>query len=147
MSLPRHQQSACAKIARGLVSIQDQPGTGELLTIAVSDLFASGSDTVNPAYLSLLNDIGAAAEKVQGRYIVTGHTDDQPLRSFQYSDNFALSRARALQVAGLLKKQIRDPGRVDFVGVGSSEPRFTPANLPENRARNRRVEIMHRTGG
>ena len=141
------RQLLAPQIALGLVSIQDQPGGNELITIAVNDLFASGSEAVNPAYVALVDEIGAAAEKVPGRYIVTGHTDDQPLRSFQYPDNFALSRARALQVAELLKKQVRDPGRVDFVGVGSSEPRFTPPNLPDNRARNRRVEIMHRTGG
>ena len=135
-----------SQIARGLVSVADQPGGNELVTIAVSDLFASGSESVNAPYVSLINEIGAAAEKVPGRYTVTGHTDDQPVRSFRFPDNFALSRERAVQVANLLKTQIHDPGRVDFVGVGSSEPRFTPPGLPENRARNRRVEILHHTG-
>jgi type VI secretion system protein ImpK len=136
-----------AQIAQGLVSVTDQPDGNSLITIAVNDLFASGSEVVNPQYVALINAIGAAAEKVPGRYIVTGHTDDQPLRSFRFPDNFALSRERALQVANVLKTQIHDAGRVDFVGVGSSEPRFTPASLPENRARNRRVEITHRSRG
>jgi type VI secretion system protein ImpK len=135
------------QIARGLVSVEDQPVGNALITIAVNDLFASGSEVVNPQYVSLINAIGAAAEKVPGRYVVTGHTDDQPLRSFRFPDNFALSRERALQVANLLKAQIHDAGRVDFVGVGSAEPRYTPANLPNNRARNRRVEITRRIGG
>jgi type VI secretion system protein ImpK len=52
-----------------------------------------------------------------------------------------------VEVANLMKTQIRDPGRVDFAGKGSSEPRFKPDNVPENRARNRRVEIIHRRGG
>ncbi|MDB6010419.1 MAG: Type secretion system protein ImpK [Gammaproteobacteria bacterium] len=135
------------QIAKGLVSVTDQPDGNSLVTIAVNDLFASGSEVVNPQYVGLINEIGSAAEKVPGRYIVTGHTDDQPLRSFRFPDNFALSRERALQVANVLKTRIHDPGRVDFVGVGSSEPRFTPASLPENRARNRRVEITHRSRG
>ena len=135
-----------SEIAKGLVSITDQPGGNSLITIAVNDLFASGSEVVNPQYVALINEIGAAAEKVPGRYTVTGHTDDQPLRSFRFPDNFALSRERAKQVATLLKTQIHDPGRVDFVGVGSAEPRFTPPSLPANRARNRRVEITHRIG-
>jgi type VI secretion system protein ImpK len=79
--------------------------------------------------------------------MVRGHTDDQPVHSFRFPDNFALSRERAVQVVNLLKTRIHDAGRIDFVGAGSSEPRFTPANLPENRARNRRVEIIHRRGG
>jgi type VI secretion system protein ImpK len=136
-----------SQIAKGLVSVTDQPGGNALITIAVNDLFASGSEVVNPQYVALINEIGAAAQKVPGRYTVTGHTDDQPLRSFRFPDNFALSRERAKQVATLLKTQIHDPGRVDFVGVGSAEPRFTPAGLPENRARNRRVEITQRAGG
>jgi type VI secretion system protein ImpK len=136
-----------SQIARGLVSITDQPGGNELITIAVNDLFASGSEMVSSQYAPLIDEIGAAAQKVPGRYTVTGHTDDQPVRSFRFPDNFALSRERAVQVANLLKKQIHDSGRVDFVGVGSSEPRYTPPVLPENRARNRRVEIMHHTGG
>jgi type VI secretion system protein ImpK len=135
-----------AEIAKGLISITDQPGGNSLITIAVNDLFASGSEVVNPQYVTLINEIGAAAEKVPGRYVVTGHTDDQPVHSFRFPDNFALSRERAKQVATLLKAQIHDPGRVDFLGVGSAEPRFTPPDLPENRARNRRVEITHRIG-
>ena len=135
-----------AEIAKGLIAITDQPGGNSLITIAVNDLFASGSEIVNPQYVALINEIGAAAEKVPGHYVVTGHTDDQPLRSFRFPDNFALSRERAKQVATLLKTRIHDPGRVDFVGVGSAEPRFTPPDLPENRARNRRVEITHRIG-
>jgi type VI secretion system protein ImpK len=133
------------QIAQGLVSVTDQAEGNSLITIAVNDLFASGSEVVNPRYTGLIEAIGAAAEKVPGRYIVTGHTDDQPLRSFRFPDNFALSRERALQVATVLKTRIHDAGRVDFVGVGSSEPRFSPASLPENRARNRRVEITQRS--
>jgi type VI secretion system protein ImpK len=129
-----------------LVSVDDGSAGTQVVTIIASDLFASGSDVVNPQYVSLLNEVGAAALKVPGHYTVTGHTDDQPVRSFRFPDNFALSRARAVRVADLLKAQLHDGGRVDFVGVGSSEPRFTPPNLPENRARNRRVSITHRPG-
>jgi type VI secretion system protein ImpK len=136
-----------SQISHGLISVDDKPGGSALITITVGDLFASGSEVVNPQYASLIDAIGAAAEKVPGRYTVTGHTDDQPVRSFRFPDNFALSRERALQVANLLKKEVHDAGRVDFVGVGASEPRYTPANSPANRARNRRVEITHRPGG
>jgi type VI secretion system protein ImpK len=86
-------------------------------------------------------------EQVPGHITVTGHTDDQPLRSLRYSDNYDLSRARALEVANRLKARVRDAARIDFTGKGASEPRYRPENLPENRARNRRVEILHRRGG
>jgi type VI secretion system protein ImpK len=37
--------------------------------------------------------------------------------------------------------------RVSWTGVGSSEPRYRPESDPANRARNRRVEIVHVFGG
>jgi type VI secretion system protein ImpK len=134
------------QIAKGLVSVDDTSDGRSVITITAGDLFASGSEVVNPQYVSLIQDIGDAAQKVPGRYMVTGHTDDQPVRSLRFADNFALSRERAVQVVNLLKTRIHDAGRIDFVGAGSSQPRFTPPNLPENRARNRRVEITHRKG-
>jgi type VI secretion system protein ImpK len=102
---------------------------------------------VNLGYVALIEQIRTAAEKVPGRFMVTGHTDDVPVRSFQFMDNYNLSRERALQVANILKQKISDAGRVDFAGMGASEPRYTPENLPENRARNRRVEIIYRRDG
>jgi len=77
---------------------------------------------------------------------VVGHTDDQPIQSFRYRDNFDLSRERAVSVARLLQRGLTDPARVEWSGVGSSQPRFTPPAEPENRARNRRVEIVHLAG-
>ena len=77
--------------------------------------------------------------------MIIGHTDDQPLRSFRYADNMELSRARAIAVAQLIKPSLSNPSRIQWSGVGSTQPRFEPASLPENRARNRRVEIEHFT--
>lgn len=134
------------QISRGLVQVEEQ-GERTLITLTVPDLFASGSARINARYDDLIHQIGAAANRVPGQIIVTGHTDDQPLRSFQYHDNYELSRARALQVTELLKHDIRDAGRIESAGKGDSDPRYKPADLPENRARNRRVEIVHRRDG
>ncbi len=131
------------QIARGVVAVKEQ-GDRTLITITVPGLFASGSARVDPRYDSLVHEIGAALNRVPGRIIVTGHTDDQPLRSFQFQDNYELSRARAQTVAQLLKKDVQDGGRIDAAGKGDPDPLYKPADLPENRARNRRVEIVHR---
>ncbi len=39
----------------------------------------------------------SALNKVPGRVLVVGHTDDQPIRSLRYQDNFELSRERAVE--------------------------------------------------
>jgi type VI secretion system protein ImpK len=106
-------------------------------------LFNSGSATVNPNYYMSLQRIAHALNEVPGRVFVVGHTDDQPLRSLRYRDNFDLSRARAAEVVKLLSLAIDNAARLEPSGVGSTEPRYKPESLPENRARNRRVEIIH----
>ena len=128
--------------ARGAVSVEEQGGRS-LVTVLARDLFASGSATPNPAYAPLLHDIADALNKLPGRVLVEGHTDDQPLASLRYRNNFELSRERAISVARILQSGAVNPARIQWSGVGSSQPRYRPESEPENRARNRRVEIIH----
>lgn len=130
---------------RGALQVEEQGGR-TLITLPAPNLFASASATINPAYYETLQHIATALNKVPGRVLVVGHTDDQRLTSLRYRDNFELSRERALSVVNILKLAIDNPARMEFTGVGSSEPRYKPESLPENRARNRRVEIVHVRG-
>lgn len=130
---------------RGALQVEEQGGR-TLITLVATNLFASASATVNPAYYETLRHVADAFNKVPGRVLVTGHTDDQRVASLKYRDNFELSRERAVSVVNVLKLAIDNPARLEFTGVGSTEPRYKPESLPENRARNRRVEIVHVRG-
>ena len=134
------------QIASGRISVEES-GDRTLITLTAADLFASASASINPSYEALVHDIGRALNQVPGRILVIGHTDDQPLRSLRFKDNYELSRARALQVADLIRSVVTDGSRIEAAGKGSLEPRYQPADDPVNRARNRRVEIIHRRGG
>ena len=82
-----------------------------------------------------------------GRVLVVGHTDDQPIKSLRYQDNFELSRERAVERGqGPAARRSTTRRGCSWTGVGSSQPRYTPESDPENRARNRRVEIVHVRG-
>jgi type VI secretion system protein ImpK len=118
-------------------------GARTVVTLKVPELFQSGSTQVAAGQVPLLTAVGRALEAVPGRILVVGHTDDQPLRSFRYADNFELSRERAIAVAQLLKPSLSNFSRVEWTGLGATQPRYLPASSPENRARNRRVEIVH----
>jgi type VI secretion system protein ImpK len=131
--------------ARGALSVEED-GARTLITLPAPNLFASGSADVNPAYTETLQRIAAAINQVPGRVLVVGHTDDQPLRSLRYRDNFDLSRERAVGVVKLLQARLATPGRLEWTGAGSSQPRYQPPSDPNNRARNRRVEIVHVRG-
>lgn len=126
----------------GSVKVEEQGGR-TLITLMALNLFESASATVNPSYYQTLQHIANALDQVPGRVLVTGHTDDQPVRSLRYRDNFELSRERAVAVVEMLKLAIDNKARLEWTGVGATEPLYTPASVPENRARNRRVEIVH----
>lgn len=127
------------------LSVEEQ-GNRTTITLLARDLFPSGSATVNPSYQETLARVTNALNKVPGRVTVVGHTDDQRIKSFEFQDNYDLSRARAVSVVTLLSRGIDNPARLSPAGVGSSKPRYLPESDPDNRARNRRVEVIHVRG-
>lgn len=139
---PRLKQLLHDDEAAGVLSVEER-NNQTVVTLIASDFFGSGSAKVNPKYYNSLQRVAHALNEVPGRVFVVGHTDDQPLRSLKYRDNYDLSRARAAEVVGVLSLAIDNKARLEGSGVGDSEPRYTPPSLPENRARNRRVEIIH----
>lgn len=143
---PRLKTLLAEDESRGVLQVEED-GDRTLITLTAPGFFASGSAKVNPAYYESLRRVANAIDQVPGRVLVIGHTDDVPLRSFRFRDNYELSRERAVQVVEVLKLAIDNPSRLEWTGVGSSQPRYRPETLPENRSRNRRVEIIHVGGG
>jgi len=130
----------------GLLSVDEAADGSARVRLNASAMFASGGVALDPAQGPLLAKIAAALDQLRGRVIVVGHTDDQPLRSLAYKDNFALSAARAQAVARVLGTGLRDAARVESIGAGDSQPLARPRQLPASRARNRRVEILYQPG-
>jgi type VI secretion system protein ImpK len=120
-------------------------GPKTVVTLTAPNLFRSGSARVNPDLYLTLRAIALALNQVPGHVVIVGHTDDQPVHSFQFADNFDLSRARAVAVGELMKPALANFGRVERQGAGSTQPRYRPIDSAENRARNRRVEIIEVT--
>ncbi len=139
---PTLKQLLAPEEASGAVRIEEQDGR-TLVTLQAANLFPSGSATLSAGATDVLRRIADAVDRVPGRVLVVGHTDDQPLRSLRYRDNYDLSRERAVSVVKVLQPAMDSPARVEWTGVGSSQPRFRPESDVANRARNRRVEIVH----
>lgn len=136
------KEALAGPIGRGLIEVQESSGVTDI-TVTAPDLFSSGSGQVSAHYIPLIQEIGATLERFPGQIMVVGHTDIRPIHSFEYKDNYELSRDRAQHVSDLLKTEIKNPARVDATGVGPSKPRFQPEDDP----RNRRIEIFHRQEG
>jgi type VI secretion system protein ImpK len=139
---PTLRQLLAEQEAHGVLRIEEN-GPLTRITLAAPELFASASAALDPRYSQTLHAVGTAIEKVPGHVVIEGHTDDQPLRSFAFRDNYELSRARAESVRKILGTEVKNPGRLEILAVGPSKPRYLPAASPENRVRNRRVEIIH----
>jgi type VI secretion system protein ImpK len=142
---PTLKQLLAPEEGRGVLQVEEDGGRTQI-TLLANNLFASGSATVNREHEETLRRVADAISRVPGRVLVIGHTDDQPINSGRFHDNFELSRERAVSVAKLVQQGLADPARVTWSGAGSSQPRFRPESTPENRARNRRVEIVHVQG-
>lgn len=139
---PTLKQLLAADEQAGAVTVVEEANGRTIVTPLARNLFASGSATVNPEYLETLQHIAKAINQVAGRVMVVGHTDNQPLRSLQYQNNYELSRERAVSVVKILEAAMDSRGRLSWNGVGSDQPRY-PESDPANRERNRRVEIVH----
>lgn len=76
----------------------------------------------------------------QAYVVVEGHTDDIPVRSPIYPSNWELSSARAASVARALEEGGVPHERISIAGYADTKP-IVPNISPENRMKNRRVEI------
>jgi chemotaxis protein MotB len=104
--------------------------------------FHSGSADFNPEFLPIMDKITAVVNGSEGTVTVAGHTDNIPIKSGLYRSNWDLSAARAVTVAErLLADGSVDEQRIIIEGHADTVP-LVDNKTPENRAQNRRVEII-----
>ncbi|MDX9862296.1 MAG: OmpA family protein [Rhodospirillales bacterium] len=125
-----------------LLSIIDLEVKDNLVIIRFpgSAAFASGTADLAPEFMPSLGRIGEVLQSTRGRIFVSGHTDDVPISTERFRSNWDLSAARAVSVAHYLLTDSIEAKRVIVQGAADSQP-LVPNDTPENRARNRRVEI------
>lgn len=127
------------EISRKLVEVKDFDDRS-VITILGDGLFESGSENVQDQFFPVLSTIGQALDEVSGQVVVTGYTDDSPIQSITFPSNWHLSQARADAVKKILVNYVEDDSRIRSEGRGSTNP-VVANDTPENKARNRRVEI------
>ncbi len=136
---PHLSQFLAREIADGLVAVKDEDNRSTI-TILGDRLFAPASASIAPDYEPLLMRIAEALNSVPGRVLITGHTDNQPIRSVRFPSNWKLSEERASSVAQLLATKVVPPSRITAEGRADTEP-IASNETAGDRARNRRVEV------
>lgn len=133
------------EITDGAIEIESL-GQQIIIRIREKGSFASGSGFLQPRFKPVVRSVGELLKDVPGIITVSGYTDDMQISDELYSSNWDLSSKRAVAVADvLLQVKGFDPKRMKVVGMASNNP-IVPNDSPDNRARNRRVEIAIEQG-
>ncbi|MCX6135606.1 MAG: OmpA family protein, partial [Ignavibacteriales bacterium] len=105
-------------------------------------LFASGSADLKATSLATLDQLAEALKKMTNDVRVEGHTDNVPIATGAFPSNWHLSVGRAVNVGYyLIGKHGIKADKVSVVGYSEYRP-LAPNTSDENRARNRRVDIV-----
>jgi chemotaxis protein MotB len=113
--------------------------------VSMSDklLFKSGSAAVEDKGLDAIKTLGEVLNKnPEIDVLIEGHTDNIPIKTARYEDNWALSADRALSIVRLLSNQHNvNPKRLEAAGRAEFYPKASN-ETSEGRAKNRRTEII-----
>lgn len=115
---------------------------GVIISFTEKASFPSGSVELRQYMRPVLLKVVDQLANCSGDIKVVGHTDDQPVQSGRFRSNWDLSAARAVSVVHQLVLDGRlNARRVSAVGLAETKP-LVPNSDAENRAKNRRVEVL-----
>ena len=128
------------EIKEGLVQVVDNAQISQVL-IRGDGLFDPGQALVRPNYVGIIERIAGELNRFPGPVVVTGHSDNIPIRSARFPSNWHLSQERAQTVTALMQTKLQDPARIKAEGMADGYP-IAVNTSSEGRAQNRRVEIL-----
>ncbi|NLY56855.1 MAG: OmpA family protein, partial [Firmicutes bacterium] len=115
---------------------------GVIIRFRDSVLFDTGRADIRPDGARIIDTIATYLVRIPNHVRIEGHADNVPIRNARYPSNWELSTARATSVIRyLLTKTDISPERLSAAGYGEYRP-VAPNDTPENRARNRRVDLV-----
>jgi len=115
---------------------------GLVVHIMESALFQGGSATLEGKALDVLDMVAAQIIPLPNHIRIEGHTDDQTINTARFPSNWELSSSRATEVVKFFTDNYSvSPSRFSALGYGEFRP-IRPNNSIENRATNRRVDIV-----
>lgn len=118
---------------------------GLTIHIMESAMFDEGQAELKPRARELLDIVAQDIVGMPNHVRVEGHTDNRPIATKEFPSNWELSTARATTIVRyLIEKHAYPPEKISAVGYASYRP-YVPNTTVENRARNRRVDIVVQT--
>jgi chemotaxis protein MotB len=152
----RRQKEAAEKRIAAYKALQDKfralVDTGKLqvvfrngqmtLELPSGILFPSGSAQLSKGGQAALTDVvNVLMEFKDRRFVVAGHTDDKPIKTAAFPNNWYLSTARANSVVQHMVAAGFPPKSLAAAGYGEFDP-VAANDIEKNRELNRRIEII-----
>ncbi|MEJ2613029.1 MAG: type VI secretion system protein TssL, long form [Candidatus Thiodiazotropha sp.] len=139
------QEKLKEEISEGLIDVETE-STNIIIRIQEKGSFPSGRASLNPGFFEVISKITEVIANTPGKIIVAGHTDNIPISTKRFRSNWELSSARAVTVVhAMLSNASIDEERFLIQGYADSKP-LVDNDTPENRAKNRRVELIIKRG-
>jgi len=117
---------------------------GGRMVVALSTdvLFSSGSAKLSKTGSAAIEEVAQTLATLSDRnFQVEGHTDNVPMKSAQFANNWELAASRALNVHSTLVASGMNPERLSAASFGPTRPISDNADA-NGRAANRRIEIV-----
>ncbi len=116
---------------------------GRMIVSLSSDiLFPSGRTTLTEEGKSAITELSTTLSTLDNRaFLVVGHSDSTPIHTKRFPSNWELSTQRAIEVVRLMINSGVKPEMLTAGGAAEFDP-IAPNDTPENKAKNRRVEII-----
>jgi len=135
------QKALGLEISAGQVTVERE-GSKVIIRIQEKGSFKSGSASLDPEFFAVMDKITAVLQDRSGKIVVAGHTDNIPIRTGRFRSNWELSSARAVTVLHAMLRNPRiEEARVLVEGHADTRP-LVDNDSRENRAKNRRVELI-----
>lgn len=138
-AIPTLTELLAVQISQDQLSVVEAYDNAQI-SLKGDNLFGSGKASLDSSARPLIAEVAAAINRYSGTVLITGHTDNIPMRKASFPSNLDLSQARAESVQQLLANGVQDTGRLVAEGVGELQP-LNDNSTKALRAKNRRVEI------
>ena len=140
-TLDKLERTLYEEISGGNVVVEDVVD-GVVVRIGDDTTFASGSNRLSARVKDILDNIANVITGIEGRIVVSGHTNDESLKGSPFTSIWELSASRAATVVEFLISAGKvESNRVMAQGFANSRP-LSEGLTPATKAANRRVEIL-----
>lgn len=135
------EKALAPEISKHVVEVQARR-EGIVVSLREIGFYESGSANLRPASKEAIDRLAAVLKSHNEMLRIEGHTDNIPIHNTRFDSNWELSTARAADLIKLFITQYYfNPARLSAAGYAEYHP-VAPNDTPDNRARNRRVDIV-----